>query len=106
MNVSELQVGDDKTMGLIVLNLARECHEFALSRGIPSHSVDHQLGLVFSILGSHSSHLLNIIDVPTAGTSSLAGLSIGFSDEGYRLLAGAAKDRMANSVDADAEIVG
>lgn len=97
MNVSELKF-DNEAMGLIVLGLALEVHEFALARGIPSHSVDHQLPLVFGVLDGNLSHLLDARDVPALDASCLAALSIGFSDKGYRLLADAAKDRVANSI--------
>lgn len=99
MFVSELQVSDDKSIGLIVLSLARECHDFALSSGIPSHSVDHQLSLVFCILSRYASHLLNFRDVVAGDAPGLASLEIGFSDKGYLFLASAAKDRVAKAID-------
>ncbi|MFA7647851.1 MAG: hypothetical protein WCY15_12855 [Phenylobacterium sp.] len=97
---SELKF-DNEAVGLIVLGLALEAHEFALARGIPSHSIDDKLPLVFGVLDGHLSHLLDVRDVPARDTSCLAALSIGFSDEGYRLLAAAAKDRVANAIDRD-----
>lgn len=97
MRASELQINDE-AMGPIVLGLALECHEFALASGIPSQSVDDQLPLVFGVLDRHLRDILNIRNVPAVGTSCLSGLRIGFSDEGYRLTAKAAKDRMANAV--------
>lgn len=102
--VSDLEINDE-AMGLIVFGLARECHEFALSRGIASHSVEDQLPLVFSVLGSNMSDLLDVRDVVTGDATCLAALNIGFSDEGYRRLADTAKDRMAGAVDSDCRVV-
>lgn len=98
MDVSKLKF-DDESMRLIVLSLAREVHHFALSRGIASHSVEHQLPLVFSILDSKASYLIDTSDVVTGEASCIAAVRIAFSDKGYRLLACAAKDRVANIVD-------
>ena len=103
MKVSELKINDE-SMNLIVRGLALEAHDFALSSGIPSHSVEHQLPLVFGVLDCYRSHLLDIQDVVAVNASSLPGLSIRFSDEGYRLLASAAKDRVASAVDVNADI--
>jgi hypothetical protein len=100
MKVSELKF-DDEAMGFIVRGLALEAHEFALARGVFSHSVDHQLPLVFGILNGKLSHLLDLRDVPAGGASCLAAIRIGFSDEGYRLLADAAKDGAASPIYGD-----
>tara|TARA_R110002124_G_scaffold287223_1_gene471730 strand:- start:1414 stop:1710 length:297 start_codon:yes stop_codon:yes gene_type:complete len=97
MDVSNLQINDE-SMRFIVRSLALEAHDFAISSDIPSHSVEHQLPLIFSILNSHSGNILDIRDVPTSDASSLAGISIRFSNEGYRLAASAAKDRVASVV--------
>lgn len=97
MKISELQV-NDKSVALIVRSLALEVHNFATSRGIPSHSVEDQLPLVFSVVDSHLSDLLDFRDIPAGDTTSLAGISIGFSDEGYRLAARAAKDGVAGVI--------
>lgn len=96
-DVSELKF-DNEAMGLIVRGLALEAYEFALASGIPSHSVDDQLPLVFGVLERDLGHLLDMRNVPARSTSDLAALSTGFSDRGYRLLADAAKDRVANSI--------
>jgi hypothetical protein len=94
MDVSALKINNE-SMDLIVRSLALEAHDFALSNGITSHSVEDQLPLVFSVLNSHLSDILDIRDVPAGDATSLAGISIRFSNEGYRLLASAAKDRVA-----------
>ena len=96
--VSELEVNNE-SIGLLVLGIARECHDLALSRGIPSHSVEDQLPLVFSVFDSNLRDLLRFREIPAAGTPCLAAIAMTFSPEGYRRAASAAKDRMANSVD-------
>ncbi|KIN75512.1 hypothetical protein [Sulfitobacter guttiformis] len=104
MNVSELHI-DNKSVGLIVRSLAVECHDFAVLSGIPSHSVEHQLPLVFGVLDSHGSDLLNVSDIPAVNTSDIAAIHISFSNEGYLSLARAAKNRVADAADVDANIV-
>jgi hypothetical protein len=104
MLVSNLKFNDE-SMNLIVLGLARECHDFATSRGITSHSVEHQLPLVFSILNCQSGDLLNVFDTSARLTTSIAAVSVSFSDEGYRRIAETAKNRMINSINSDTYIV-
>lgn len=103
LQVSELPF-DDEAMNLIVFGLAREVHEFALGRNIPSHSIESQLPLVLGELDDKLGDLLDIRDIPAGDTSCLAGLRIGFSDEGYRRIANAAKDRVADTVDGDGNV--
>ncbi|WP_424975287.1 hypothetical protein [Dinoroseobacter sp. S124A] len=95
---------NDESVRLVVLSLARECHDFAISCGIASHSVEHQLELVLGIIDSHRSDLLDVRDVPALNTTDIAAIRIGFSDEGYLLLAEAAKDRLTNSLNVDADV--
>lgn len=102
-DISEIQFNDE-SMLLIVFGIALECHDFALSRGISSHSVEDQLPLVFSVLDGHLSCLLNISDIATVGTTSVAGLTICFSNEGYRFLTDTAKNRVADSIDGDRDV--
>ena len=97
MDVSSLQF-DDEAVSHIVLSLAREAHEFALASGIASSSVDDQLQLVLSILDGHLADLLDVRHVPAGDASCLAAIRVGFSNKGYRLLASAAKDRVASPV--------
>ena len=97
MDISQLQI-DDESMDFIVRSLARETHDFALSRGIPSKSIDDHLPLVFGIVESQSSDLLDIRNVPASRATDIAGIRISFSNEGYGLLASAAKDRVTNLV--------
>lgn len=99
--VSDLKVSDHEAVSRIVFGLARECHEFALSSGIPSHSVEDQLPLVFGVLNGNTGNLLDARVVPASGAADLAALRIDFSPEGYRFLAEAAKDRMAGAVHVD-----
>jgi hypothetical protein len=103
MKVSELQINAEAMM-LIVRSLAVETHNLAASRGIAHGSVDDQLPLVLGIIDSSPSYLLAIRDVPTSDTACLAAVSIRFSDKGYRLLAPAAKDRVANSADGNGNV--
>lgn len=104
MDVSKLHI-DDESMGLIVRSLALECHDFALLSGIPSHSVEDQLPLVFSVINSHGGDLLNISDVPAAKASDIAAIRVSFSNKGYLRLARAAKNRVAGAVNVDANII-
>ena len=97
MDISQLQI-DDESMRFIVFGLARETHDFALSCGIPSKSIDDHLPLVFCILNSQASDLLNVCYVPASNASDIAGIRITFSDEGYALVVNTAKDRVANVV--------
>lgn len=98
--ISQLQI-DDEAMRRIVFGLARECYDFALARDIPSLSIEDQLPLVAGILDSYPRRLVDIRSVPATGATSFAALTIRFSDEGYRFLAQAAKDRMLDIVDGD-----
>ncbi|WP_375553366.1 hypothetical protein [Roseovarius mucosus] len=98
--VSKLQLNNEGFTALM-LGIAGECHEFALSRGIPSHSVEDQLPLVFGVFDGDFRDLLDIREVPTRDASGLASVSIGFSPEGYRRAAEAAKNRVANPIDVD-----
>lgn len=104
MDVSQLELNDE-SVGFIVRGLAGEVHDFALARDIPSHSVDLQLPLIFGILSSNSSDLLNVSDVAAVNATDVAGIRISFSDEGYRLLAKSAQDRAACPVDVDRGVV-
>lgn len=97
--VSDLKITDDEAMSLIVLSLATERHELALARGILSRLVEHQLPLVFGILNGNPGDLLDVVPVPASGASCIAAVHIRFSQEGYRRLAEAAKDRVAGTVD-------
>lgn len=97
MIVSELQI-NDKSMMLIVRSLTFEAHNFALSRGITSHSIQDQLPFVLGIINGHAGDLLDIRDVPTRDATCLAAIRISFSDGGYRLRARAAQDGVANAV--------
>lgn len=97
MKVSELHINDE-AMLLIVRGLALEAHDFAASCGIPHGSVEDQPPLAFSVLDSHLNDLLEVRNVPATGTPYIAAIRIGFSNEGYRLAAQAAKDRVARFV--------
>lgn len=98
--VSQLQINDEGFEALM-LGIARECHEFALSRGIPSHSIEDQLPLVFGVFNGDFRDLLDIREVPAVGASCLASVTVRFSPEGYRRAAEAAKNRVANPIDVD-----
>lgn len=102
--VSELEINDE-AMRLVVFGLARECHEFALARGIPSHSVEDQLPLVLGVLDGRAGNLLDCSPVAASGASDIAGIRIGFSPVAYRRLAEAAKDRVAGAIDRDGRLV-
>jgi hypothetical protein len=104
LKVSELQI-DDESMRLIVRSLSLEAHDFTLGSGIAGHSVDDQLPLVFGVIDSHLSNLLDAGDIATPDATSLAVVRIGFSDEGYGLLARAAKDRVADSVHGNRNVI-
>lgn len=97
--VSDLKITDDKAMALIVLRLATEVHDFALSSGVASHSVKDQLSLVFGVLNSHLADFVSVTPVVAVDASDFAAIRVGFSPEGYRRIAIAAKDRVADAVD-------
>jgi hypothetical protein len=94
---------NDESVRLIVHSLALECHEFALSCGILSRSVESQLKLVGRAFSDYGNDLLQVRHVPTTDASCVASIVIGFSNEGYRRVARAAKNRVAHSVDGDAD---
>ena len=101
LDVSNLEINDE-TIALIINSIALECHAFALSRGIPSGSADLQLNLVFEIFVDYSHHLIDSRVVPTGGTSCIAAITLVLSNEGYGLIAQAAKDRVAYAANGDA----
>ena len=98
--ILELKV-DDEGVREIVLGLARECHDFAATRDVTHLSVEEYLPFVFGELDGKLGDLFDVSDVPAVDTPDIATISIRFSDEGYRRLAEAAKDRVARSIDGD-----
>lgn len=103
LDVSELQVNDE-AVRLVVFSLALEAHHFALTRGLLSQSVEHQLPLVLGIIDSHLSDLLNVVSVPAVRASDIAAVRVGFSQEGYRLAAEAAKNGVDDTIDGDGDV--
>ena len=95
--LSGLRLGDE-AIGLIVHRLASECHQFAVAYGIPSQSVKSQLGLVLDVLNGYLPDMFRFGPVVASGASGLA-MHIAFNPETYRLVAQAAKDRVADAVD-------
>jgi hypothetical protein len=103
LDVSDLKLNDE-SVSLIILSLALECHNFAVSRGIPSHSVESQLHLVGDVFTRYSDHLLDVVSVLTPDAPSLAAINVRFSNEGYGRIAGAAKDRIVRTFEGDANV--
>lgn len=99
--IAGLEVNDE-TMRLVVLGLAAEVQEFALSRGIAGSTVEAQLELILREFEGDLGGLLDIREVPAVGATDIAALSVRFSAEHYRRLASAAKDRVAGTLDVDA----
>lgn len=107
LNVSVLPFdpeGCDEAVSLIVHSLALEAHEFALARGIPSQSVDSQLGLVERVLERYSGDLLYFVRVPAVGATCIGAARSGFSQECYRLMTQAAKDAVLRSAIGDDDV--
>ena len=94
LDVSQLKFNDE-SVRLIMGSLALECHHFAASRGVSHQAVDHELNLDLGVLDSQLGDLFHVVHVPAVDASCLASIRIAFSNEGYRRLADAAKDRMA-----------
>lgn len=98
--VSELEVGDE-SVAILVRSIALECHDLALSRGIPSESVELQLPLVLGVFGDYSRDLILACPVATSGAAEISAIKFSFIPLGYRAFANAAKDRVLRAVDAD-----
>jgi len=96
--VSDLKI-NDKAVSRIALGLAGECHNLALARGVTGGAVKDHLPLVFSVLDGRIGDLLLVSPVSTGCASELAAIRIGFCPLGYRRIAEAAKDRVADAID-------
>lgn len=103
LDVSGLEINSE-VVTLIVLSLALETHNFALSRGIPSVSVESQLELVFGVLDCKISDLLDFGNVAAIDATCVGGISVRFSNIGYRSVALATKNAMAVAFDRDANV--
>jgi hypothetical protein len=91
---------NNKTICLVALRLALECHDFAASRGISHHSIEDQLGFVLRELDGNVCHLIDIIPVVAGDASRLSlCIQLSFSGVGYRRMAEAAKNRVTGSID-------
>ena len=103
--LSQAEVAAIKVNGegirFLMLCLAREVHEFAVSRDISHGAVEDQLPFVFGELNRNLGDILDIRCVPARDASSLSTLNIHFSYPTYRRVALAAKDRAAGVVDGD-----
>ena len=103
LDVSQLEINDE-AVALIINSLALECHDFALASGIPSGSVDLQLPGVLDVFSDLSHHLIDCRAVVTESAPCIANITLGLSNVGYRLMAQAAKDRVAHVADGDANV--
>ena len=103
LDVSQLKFNDE-SVRLIVGSLALECHHFAASCGISHQTVDHELSLDLGVLDGQIGDLFHIINVPAVDASCLASIRIAFSNEGYRRLADAAKDRVALTLNGERNV--
>lgn len=103
--ISKLKVGDGEAIRLVALGLAAECHEFALSREIASESVEHHLPFVFGIFEGNLCDLIRVVPVATCCATDIGAVRIEFCPEGYRRLAEAAKDRMADAIDGNGGLI-
>ena len=103
LDVSQLKINDE-AVALIINSLALECHDFALASGIPSGSVELQLPGVLDVFSDLSHHLIDCRAVVTGITPCIANITVGMSAEVYRLIALAAKDRVAHVANGDANV--
>jgi hypothetical protein len=95
---------NNKPIGLIANRLAAECHEFALSCGVPHLSIDGQLEFFHGIFADDFSDLIDVIHVPTINASSIGSIRFVISDVGYLRIAAAAKDRVVSAFDVEADV--
>ena len=91
---------NDESVSLLMERLARELDEFVALESVLHADVEEPLGFVLDIPEGNIRDPLDVRKVVASGTPGFA-LHIGFSPEGYRRLAEAAKNCMRPAIDID-----